>query len=402
MSAQLKEDLNSLRLDRSATRPASRGGLWVVVVLAVLAAVAMGGFYLQRQLATIAVEIVKPTVTRAGETRGAAALLTASGYLVPRRKAVVSAKIQGRLSELRVEEGSRVKEGDVLAKLESSSYAAQVARSRAAVERALADLAEQQRQRDLALRLSREGVASDDQRDAAESRVRLAQAVLGQARADLVYAEAVFQDTVIKAPFAGTVVKKMAEVGESVAPIPPGVNLSTSSGAIVALADLETLEVEADVSESNVAKLQPEQPAEVAVEAFPDKRFKAVLRQIIPTADRTKATVQVKVTILDKDASLRPEMSARVNFLESAAQTASTAASSAAPLVEIPVDSVAARNGTSLVFEVVDNRVHARPVTVGEPRQGKVPVRRGLEGYETLVARPSEKLKDGDRVRVKG
>ncbi len=108
----------------------------------------------------------------------------------------------------------------------------------------------------------------------------------------------------------------MAEVGESVAPIPPGVNISTASGAIVALADLDTLEVEADVAEANVAKLGANQPAEASVEAFPDRKYKSVLRQIIPTADRTKATVQVKVTILDKDKDLKPEMSAKVTFLE--------------------------------------------------------------------------------------
>ena len=118
----------------------------------------------------------------------------------------------------------------------------------------------------------------------------------------------------IRAPFAGVVVKKMAEVGESVAPIPPGVNISTASGAIVALADLATLEVEADVGEANVAKLRSGQPAEVTVEAFPDRRYKAVLRQVIPTADRTKATVLVKVTILDKDKDLKPEMSAKVTL----------------------------------------------------------------------------------------
>ena len=155
-----------------------------------------------------------------------------------------------------------------------------------------------------------------DQKDAAASRVKIAEAALAQAKADLSFVEAQLQNTVIRAPFAGVVVKKMAEVGESVAPIPPGVNLSTSSGAIVALADLATLEVEADVAESNVAKIGGGQPAEVTVEAIPDRRYKAVLRQVIPTADRTKATVMVKVTILDKDKDLKPEMSAKVTFLE--------------------------------------------------------------------------------------
>ena len=146
--------------------------------------------------------------------------------------------------------------------------------------------------------------------------MQVGEASLAQAQAEVGFAQAQLANTRILAPFSGIVVKKMAEVGESVAPIPPGVNISTSSGAIVALADLDTLEVEADVAESNVARLSDGQPAEVTVEAFPDRRYRAVLRQVIPTADRTKATVQVKVTILDKDADLKPEMSSKVTFLE--------------------------------------------------------------------------------------
>ena len=141
----------------------------------------------------------------------------------------------------------------------------------------------------------------------------------------------------------------MAEVGESVAPIPPGVNISTSSGAIVALADLATLEVEADVAEANVAKVANGQPAEVTVEAIPDRRYKAVLRQVIPTADRTKATVQVKVTILDKDKDLKPEMSAKVTFLEPEKEEAAPAAT-AAPVVLVPRESVVTRDGKPTVF----------------------------------------------------
>jgi RND family efflux transporter MFP subunit len=196
------------------------------------------------------------------------------------------------------------------------------------------------------------------------------------------------------------VVKKMAEVGESVAPIPPGVNISTASGAIVALADLATLEVEADVSESNVAKLGPTQPAEVTVEAFPDRRYKAVLRQIIPTADRTKATVQVKVTILDKDKDLKPEMSAKVTFLEPEKAAAASAAPEP-PRVVVPREAVATRDGRSVVFEVQEQRARSRAVALGRERDGQVVVQQGLSGSETLVARPSDTLKDGDAVKVK-
>jgi RND family efflux transporter MFP subunit len=312
----------------------------------------------------------------------------------------VSAKIQGRLSELRVEEASRVREGDIIARLESENYRAQVVRAKAQVQHAEADLAENQRLLRQAESLTREQVLAQDQLEAAQSRVKLAEASLAQSRADLSFAEAQLQDTVIRAPFTGTVVKKMAEVGESVAPIPPGVNLSTSSGAIVALADLDTLEVEVDVSESNVAKLRDAQPAAVTVEAFPDRAYRAVLRQIIPTADRTKATVQVKVTILDKDEKLKPEMSAKVNFLESAATD--DPASAAPAVVTAPDAAIVTRDGQPHVFEVVDGKARARRIVAGPSQQGQVVVKDGLKGGETLVVNPPASLKDGDAVKVKG
>ena len=207
----------------------------------------------------------------------------------------------------------------------------------------------------------------------------------------------------IKAPFAGTVVRKMAEVGESVAPIPPGVNISTASGAIVALADLATLEMEADVSESNVARLQEGQPAEVTVEAFPDKRYKSVLRQIIPTADRTKATVLTKVTLLEKDKDLKPEMSAKVTFLEAEAtgQPAADAAP-ATPVILVPQAAVVTREGGQKVFEVVEGKAQMRSVTTGGTRRDLLIVTDGLVGSETLVVRPPESLADGTAVNVKG
>jgi RND family efflux transporter MFP subunit len=325
-------------------------------------------------------------------------VLTASGYVVARRKAVVSAKIQGRLAQLKVEEGARVSEGQVIARLESSEQEAQVQRGKAQVQRAQADLAESRRQLRLAEGLARELVLPRDQVEAAQSRVQIAEAALMQAQAELAMSEAALENTLIKAPFTGIVVKKMAEVGESVAPIPPGVNLSTSSGAIVALADLDTLEVEADVAESNVARLHSEQPAEVTVEAFSGRAFRAVLRQVIPTADRTKATVQVKVTILDKDKDLKPEMSAKVTFLEGEKPLAAAAA----PEVTVPAEALASREGRSVVFEVREGRARQRAVVTGAERQGRVVVREGLAGSETLVARPPDVLKDGDAVRVKG
>jgi RND family efflux transporter MFP subunit len=270
------------------------------------------------------------------------------------------------------------------------------------VVRAEADLEEYRRQLRLSSQMFKEGVASRDTLEAAESRVRIAEASLAQARADRRYAGAQYDNTLIRAPFTGVVLKKMAEVGESVAPIPPGVNLSTSSGAIVALADLDTLEVEADVAEANVAKLAADQPAEVTVEAFPDNRYRAVLRQVIPTADRTKATVQVKVTIVDKDRNLKPEMSAKVTFLEAEQRGGAPSSGTPARVVSVPREAVVTRDGRSVVFEVQDGRARSRPVVTGGERQGRLVVRDGLSGSETLVNRPPETLKDGDAVRVKG
>jgi HlyD family secretion protein len=379
----------------------------------------------------LAVETIQPTVERGGRAAAGTAVLTASGYIVARREAIVSSKIQGRLSELRVEEGSVVREGEILARLESTDLLASVERAKAQVQqadaqvgsaqaqvrRAEADLAEARRQLGVAERLNTEKLLAVDSYDAARSRVALAEAALGQANADaqrataartqaaaeLNVAEAQLQNTVIKAPFAGTVVRKMAEVGESVAPIPPGVNISTASGAIVALADLATLEMEADVSESNVARLEEGQPAEVTVEAFPDKRYKSVLRQVIPTADRTKATVLTKVTLLEKDKDLKPEMSAKVTFLEAepAGQPAAQAAP-ATPVILVPQAAVVTRDGGQKVFEVVDGKAQMRSVTTGGTRRDLLIVTDGLVGSETLVVRPPESLADGTAVNVKG
>lgn len=395
----LKGELASLRIDRD--RPANSPWRWPLIffIPVLLGLAVLYGLRIRAAMARPEVSTVQATLVQGGPGGPSGApILAASGYLVARRKAVVSAKIQGRLADLRVEEGTRVKEGQLLARLESSDYEAQVRRAAASVERADADLAEQERLLRVAQGLSDQQILARDQLDSAASRVQMARAGVSQARADLSFAHAQLANTRILAPFTGTVVKKMAEVGESVAPIPPGVNLSTSSGAVVALADLDTLEVEADVSESNVGRLGPEQPADVTVAAFPDKTYRAVLRQVIPTADRTKATVQVKVTILDKDPQLRPEMSAKVQFTEP--QT--SAAVSAVPQVSVPAEAVASRAGRAVVFELVGDHVKERTVTAGSERDGKVVVKEGLLGTETLVSRPPETLKDGDAVRIKG
>ena len=426
--SDLKADLASLRLEDEPKK--SRKGLWIALAAVILAAgVGLFAWRSSAAFARVEVQTVSPTIERTGAAAAGTPMLTASGYLVARREAVVSSKIQGRLAKLNVEEGSEVQTGDVLAELESADFLAQVARARAqlkqseaaviaadaAIQRAKADLAEAQRQLGVNERLSNDKLVPKDTLDAAKSRVTLAEASLAQSRADRsravatwsqsradqTFSEAQLANTVIRAPFAGTVVRKMAEVGESVAPIPPGVNISTASGAIVALADLATLEMEADVSEANVAKLIDGQPAEVSVEAFPDRRYKAVLRQVIPTADRTKATVLTKVTLVEKDKDLKPEMSAKVTFLQPPTDAAAAANVPAKPTILVPQSAIVTRDGGPKVFEVIEGTAHMRAITTGPTRNDAVVVTDGLAGTELLVSRPGETLKDGSSVSVK-
>ena len=241
--SELRNDLAALKIDRGAT-PAPRRWPLFLLIPAILFLV--GVYFLRfsnRELEVSTAKVTKSEITAESASAGAPGtpLLTASGYIVARRKAVVSAKIQGRLSSLNVEEGSRVREGEIIARLENRDYIAQVERADAAIQRAEADLAEAKRQAQLADRLTHEQIGTRDTLDSANSRVTLAEATIRQAKADAEYARAILANTEIRAPFSGTVVRKMAEVGESVAPIPPGVNISTASGAIVALADLDTL-----------------------------------------------------------------------------------------------------------------------------------------------------------------
>jgi len=401
----LKDELASLKIDRAKPR---RGKLarWIVVLL-VLAAVGGGAWYFIRSKAVLAnltaveVETAQASVqVTGGGAQAGTPILTAAGYLVARHQSVISSKIQGRLSGLYVEEGSYVKKGEVIARLEDTDYKAAIIKAKADIEYAKANLAEMERQAKLQQGLYTSGVVSQDSLDAANSRVNIARATLQQNEAALKVQETYLEFTEIRAPFDGVVVKKMTEVGESVAPIPPGVNISTSSGAIVAIADMNSLEAEVDVNESNVGQLTQGDPAEINVQAIPNHTYKGTLRQVIPTADRTKATVQVKVSILDKDKLIKPEMSCNVTFLEPAKKGAQK---DAAPvrIVTVPKDAVITKNGRQLVFVIEDNKARETQVTTGNELKGQIIVKSGLVGSETIVSNPPQKLQDGSAIKVK-
>jgi RND family efflux transporter MFP subunit len=319
---------------------------------------------------------------------------------VARHQSVISSKIQGRLSGLYVEEGSYVKEGQVIARLEDTDYKASIVKAKADIEFAQANLSEMERQARLQRGLFKDGVVSQDALDAADSRVQIAKATLAQNEAALQMQDTLLEFTEIRAPFDGVVVKKMAEVGESVAPIPPGVNISTSSGAIVAMADMNSLEAEVDVNEANVGQLKQGDPADITVQAIPDKTYKGLLRQVIPTADRTKATVTVKVSIVDKDGLIKPEMSCNVTFLQPAKKSE---LNNATPqrIVTIPKDAITTRDGKQVVYVIDGNKAREVAVVTGNELKGGVIVKSGLTGNETLVDNPPQKVVDGTAVKTK-
>jgi RND family efflux transporter MFP subunit len=400
----LKDELASLRIDRAQPRR-GRWGLWITLLLIVAAAVG-AWFYVSRtkpELINFAAVEVEPVSASVQTTSGPSAgtpILTASGYLVARHQSVISSKIQGRLSELKVEEGSYVKKDEVIARLEDTDYKAAVAKAKADIVYAQANLAEMERQARLQQGLFKDKVVSQDALDAANSRVDLARATIEQDKATLLMQEANLEFTEIRAPFDGIVVKKMAEVGESVAPIPPGVNISTSSGAIVAMADMNSLEAEVDVNEANVGQLGPNYPADINVQAIPDHTYKGALRIVIPTADRTKATVTVKVSIVDKDRLIKPEMSCNVTFLEPPKKGEQK---EAAPvrIVTVPKDAITTRNGKQVVYVIDNNKAREVVVITGNELKGQVIVKSGLVGTESLVNNPPQKVVDGSSVKIK-
>ena len=324
-------DLSRLRINRDAPPPGVRRALRTALLIAGAAlVVAVGALWLVRRGSAVPVQVV--TATLAGPGAGSrATAVVANGYVVARTKASVAAKIPGRLAFLGVSEGSHVRRGDVIARLENADFTAAVGEAEALLASAKATLIETEaegdqlerearRARDIRTQnpnlVSPQDVEAAESRAAqAEARARAQAARIEAAEAGVRLARANLENTVIRAPFTGTVLRKEAEVGEVVA---PSVGGGLTRGAVVTMADLGTLEVEVDVNESYIARVRHGQDARITLDAYPDTTFRGVVRQVVPTADRQRATVQVKVSVLDHDPRILPEMGAKVGFLESA------------------------------------------------------------------------------------
>ena len=399
-----EEDLNRLTIDKERYSPAARAGkskrFWVILCIAiVLLAGAAWRFIVNR---SVEIEVATVSLVYPSQTFS---LLNASGYVVAQRKSAVSSKATGRLEWLGVEEGSVVRRGDLIARLENRDVGAskdQATANLSATRDSLVQARVEQKDAERNLARSKElfsqGIISQADYDTAEARYNKAvaaasgaQAAIRGAQAGLTGASVALDYTLIRAPFDGVVLTKNADVGDIVSPLAAAAN---AKAAVVTLADMGSLEVEADVSEANLGKVRVGQPCEILLDALPEARFRGVLHTIVPTADRSKGSVMVKVRFLDKDPRLLPEMSAKVAFLERPVQPGE-----GKPRVALPPASIAKRDGKSVVFVVAGNKVVQTPVTPGA-RLGDMVEVAGVKAGERIAIKPLDKLHDQSRIKT--
>jgi HlyD family secretion protein len=318
-------------------------------------------------------------------------VLNASGYVVAQRKAALASKATGRLEWLGVAEGSVVKKGEVIARLESRDTRAQLEQAQAQVQVAQAELTEAELAAKRSAQLLAQKFISSASNDTAVARLDRAKAGLAAARAAESVARANLDQTEIRVPFDGVVLTKNANVGDNITPFSSAID---SKGAVVTIADMSTLEVEADVSESNLGRLAIGQPAEIGLDALPGERFTGSIIRMVPTIDRSKATRLVKVKFDAIDPRVLPEMSAKVVFLERKLSDTERQ-----PIVAVSAQALATREGTPVVYLIEGNRVREVPLDAGATPKGDLVPVANLKPGQRVVIRPGD-LKDGQRIKI--
>jgi len=403
MTSSPQPDIARLRIDRSlAPLRSSRRRRWIWA--GALAALALAGcvwYALQPQVATVQATAVVTTYPSQQYV-----VLNATGYVVAQRKAAIASKATGRLEWLGVAEGSRVRAGELIARLDnrdvvaqSESAAANVKVAHAALAQAQADewdaLTSLKRNQDLLA----QGFVSPSAVDSAKARADRAIAGVANAKAGIAVAEANARNaqvavdyTLIRAPFDGVIVSKSANVGDMVTPFS---SAADSKGAVVNMADMSTLEVEADVSESSLARVRVGQPCEITLDALPDTRFRGRIGRMVPTVDRAKATVMTKVQFDAIDPRILPDMSAKVSFLSQ-----DVTADQQKALVAVQSDALATRDGAPVLFAIRDGRAVAVRVVPGIRVGDLVAITGDVKSGEKVVLKPAADLKPGALVKV--
>lgn len=399
------EDLSRLRIDKSqaaASQGKRRGPLyWAIVTAFIVLAAGLywtGFFTPAHTVELTSVSLMYPSQTFT--------TLNASGYVVAQRKAAVASKVTGRLISIMVEEGSKITKGQVLARLENEDTLAAVEQaaanlnaSRSNLRQAEAELHEAKLSYDRNKRMLAEGLVSQSIYDSSEARFSVASAAVDAAEASvnaqdaaLKSARVALEYTVVRAPFDAVVLTKNADAGDIVTPIGAAAN---AKSAVVTIADMDSLQVEVDVSESGLHNVSVGQPCEIQLDAFPDSRFRGELHMIVPTADRSKATVLVKIGFVDRDSRILPEMSAKVAFLSREVRPGEET-----PRVVINPAAVRDRNGRKFVFLVKEDRAVEKEIKAGKMLGDMTEVLEGLAAGDKVVINLPGKLKGGDRLKI--
>jgi RND family efflux transporter MFP subunit len=404
------ELLKELRIDRDAPEDgsSSRLRLWLIIGAAVVVLAGVSFWLLNRQKP---VEVTVAVVRALPATSAGTSVLDATGYVTARRQATVSAKITGKVRDVRIEEGQHVEAGEVLATLDDSEARvdfdlrrAQVAAAKAQLDEAKASSAnadrEFKRQQDMAERKLTSVSALDaarTQSEALAARVSSQTSAVRVAEESLQAAQVQLDNTVVRAPFAGVVTVKAAQPGEMISPISAGGgSIRTGIGTIV---DMDSLEIQVDVSEAYINRVQPNQKVEAVLNAYPDWRIPASVIAIVPTADRSKATVKVRIALGVKDPRIVPEMGVRVAFLEPKEAAADTAAPARGVLV--PAAAIRQDGGKDVVYLLKDGHAERRAVSLGGSLGESREVRAGVSSGESVIVEAPPNLKDGDAVTAR-
>lgn len=399
------EDLSKLKIDKSVS-PARMGRhrkllYWVGALLVVV----LTGFLYFQGVFSPAVQVEVFSVAKIYPSQ-AFTLLNASGYVVAQRKAAVASKVTGRLISLSVEEGSRVKKNEVIARMENEDALASRDQAEANLNVAHHNLEQVRAElQDATLSFNRykdlldKGFVAKADYDASEARYKKAIAAVAAAEAAVKANAAALQGakvmigySLIRAPFDAVVLTKNADIGDIVTPIGASAN---AKAAVVTIADMSSLQVEADVSESNLRQIKVGQPCEIQLDALPDLRFRGVIHMIVPTADRSKATVMVKVRFIDNDQRILPEMSAKVAFL-----SRPTKPEEQKPLTALNPAALLTRNGKKAVFLIKGDQAVETPVTPGEQIGDMIEVLSGVNAGDKIVLKPLNKIKNGSKIKV--
>jgi RND family efflux transporter MFP subunit len=399
--------LGQLKIDRDALPQDGGRGKWVVLAVAVVAA-AVGAFVLFKPAPAVPVRAAPVVAPSAASSAGS--VLDASGYVIARRQATVSSKVTAKVTELLIEEGKPVKAGEVLARLDDSNVRAQLSltesqfdAARAAQAEVKVQLIEAERQLRRTRELHERKLVSDAAIDNAQSTVDSLKARLESAEQNVSVAQRgvsvqrrLLDDMVVRAPFAGVITVKNAQVGEMISPLSAG-GAGTRTG-IGTLVDMDSLEVEVDVNENFINRVRPGQRVDAVLNAYPDWKIPCSVIAVIPTADRSKATVKVRIGIEAKDPRIIPDMGVRVAFRPEG--EAAQPAAAGPPALLVPVEAVKDDNGTSVVFVLKGETVERRAVKLGESRGGQVQVLAGLSAGEQVALGDLAQLADGTKIEV--